>query len=393
MWWLVVLILVCIPAVLVGSAFSDSMSQVLPETLPFPSTFNKKPSGYSAMFEVAEKVNLKPKRWQSAYRTLSKDAHGTLIMVLPWEVPSRNDVDNIMKWVAKGNDLIYLDFFTYRSGQKFLEQLNLRSVARTSIKEKVVPVSPGVPESEGLPHLIVSSEAAIVGGTPIIAEDKTGSLLVTVQHGKGRVLIGSVPELCANKYIANPDYRANFQFLANWLASSKQPLLFDEKSHGYSSGSNVFFFVLRSPVGFVILQLLFIALIAFISLNQRFGKALNVPVSRKISNLEFIEGLASTYRRARARDTAWAMMFHPLKAKLCKTLGVAPDASMTELAVAWSEQSGKNESECRQFLEKAQSALERNSLSDEELNELVAMSDKLTGDTRALQPAHKIMGA
>lgn len=394
-WWLLLLLVVSIPAVIVGTGFSDKMQQMLPETLPFPSTYNRKGSGYSALMELCRKVGIKTTRWEGPYRGLSKQKlRGTLVVALPWENLNQNDIDNVLTWVAAGNDLVYFDYFAYRSGSKLLNKLNLETVSR-STKEKVYPINGMVPEAAYAPQLMLSSEVELTGpGEFVIGENKAaGTPLIIVKHGKGRCLIGTMPEFCSNKFIENPAYKGNFQFMVNWLTSSKQPIFFDEKCHGYSAGSNVFFYVLRSPVGFVILQLIILGLVALLSLNQRFGRPRSVGGARKISNLEFIEGMASTYQRARARDTAWAMMFNPLKGRLCKTLGIAADAPVSELAAAWSESAGKPEAECRAFLEKAQNALERRSLSDEELKELVAKSDELIGDSRELMPVRRFMGA
>lgn len=392
-WWLIILLVVCVPAVIVGNAFSDGLHQLMPETIPNPSSYNLKASGYSALYQLANKVGLKTQRWESAYRNLDKqDSAGTMVIVLPWEPLSKGDLDHLLKWVKSGNDLVYLDYFTFRTGHRLLEALKLESMTRPQVKAAVRKTNDSIAEAAYAPELVLSGEATLSGGQPVVgAADR--AYLTVVRYGQGRCLIGTVPELCANRFIANPAYKTNFQFMSNWFASSKQPIIFDEKCHGYSSNSNVFFYVLRSPVGFVILQLIILFVVAFLSLNQRFGAAQTLAVIRKISNLEFIDGMAATYRRARARDTAWAMIFHPLKARLCKSLGVAPDAPMDDLAGAWAESSGNRVEDCRAFLSQAQSALERRNISDHELRELISSADSLTSKGRELAVARRFTGA
>jgi hypothetical protein len=128
-------------------------------------------------------------------------------------------------------------------------------------------------------------------------------------------------------------------------------------------------------------------------LNQRFGPLVPVASPRKISNLEFINGLATSYQRARARDTAWAMIYQPFKARLCKLLGVAPHESPEKLAQAWAEASGKDRNKCEEFLRKAQAAMEKRHLEEKELSELVATCDELSAGARQLQSHGKILGA
>jgi len=392
-WWLVALLVVCIPGVMIGAAYKDTLNQTLPEALPFPSTFSKKASGYSALFDLSQKLGVPTSRWMSPYRNLSKlKTSGTLFIVMPWEDLESKEIDHITNWVKEGNDLVYLDYLSFHTGHNLVEKLKLHVSAAPLAKNKELATNSSIPEVALVPTLTVSSDMGIEGGQSIVGKAKP-ACLTAVNYGKGRCLIGSVPDLCSNKHIADPAFKNNFQFMANWLASAKHPILFDEKCHGYSGQTNVFFVVLKSPVGFIILQLMLIALIAFISLNQRFGKARTLSTARKISNLEFIEGMSETYRRAKARDTAWAMMFIPLKAKLCKSLGVAPDAPASELAMAWSESSGKPERDCQTFLLKAQAALERRTMSEEELLDLVATGDGLTAGSRELLPARRFMGA
>lgn len=392
-WLVLVLLLICIPAVLVSRQFSTTFNQILPETLPFPSTYNDKASGYSALYELCSKAGVKASRWEAPYRQLlSNRTKGTLVIVLPWESLSRGDFEQILKWVKQGNDLIYFDYLTYRTGNELLAQLKMYSSPHKAVKDALYTASPSSPETANASTLRVTADVVISGGNGVVGPDQR-SFLTWTKYGDGRVLIGAVPEFCANKYVADPNYKNNFQFMMNWLDAGAKPVWFDEKCHGYSSGSNVWFFVLRSPVGFVILQLLFVILVALISLNQRFGQPVLVSNQRKISNLEFIDGLASTYQRARAKDTAWAMIFHPLKARLCRMLGVAPDAPVEQLATAWSESSGKSENAIRGFLDRAEIALEERALSDRELSDLITTADKLTADSRELQIARKVMGA
>jgi hypothetical protein len=226
------------------------------------------------------------------------------------------------------------------------------------------------------PSLKLTAEAVLSGGEPIVGE-KGGAYLASVHPGKGHCLFGSTPDMCANNLIADAAYKNNFQFMVNWLQGCKQPIMFDEKCHGYSAGKNAWYFVLRSPVGFVILQLILLTLVALFSLNQRFGQPVPVSNLRKISNLEFIDGLASTYERAHARNAVWAMLFVPLKTKLCKMLGIAPDSPLDDVAHAWAEYSGKNQNELQAFLSHAQDALEKQGLTDQELTSLVRTADGL----------------
>lgn len=394
-WWLLALLVICVPAVIIGADYKKTWDDLLPETLPFPSTYNKKGSGYSALMELLQRSGVGVNRWESPYRNLNlKKVKGTLVIISPWETFGDGDVNAITQWISEGNDLVLIDYFTLRTGRKFLSRLGMtsRDVKNAPESDVAVTVSQDLPEAQFAQTIYISAEARVHGGTTV-AGDKHGDILANTNVGKGRVLVGTMPSFCSNISIVDPTYRKNFQFMYNWLSNSKQPIFFDEKCHGFSSGSNVFLFVFRSPVGFVILQMFLVALIAFLSLNQRFGSPLMVASLRKISNLEFIDGLASAIRRAKARDTAWFMLFHPLKARMCKMYGVAPHEPLEKLASAWSEHTGKDKQECEQFLLAAQAALDSGNIDDAKLTKLVETADKLTDGTRELVGINKTLGA
>jgi hypothetical protein len=391
MWWLGALIAVSVFGVLVGTAFRDTLTTFIPETVPNLSTYNKKASGYSALFELAEKLKLDVRRWQAPYRMLSADkVTGTLVILSPWDTPSASEAEMLERWVEEGNDLVFLDDFSLGSTRTMSKLAGVSPRSTRVAKDISATPDPTLDESAFVGKVKVLTDARVDGGTPV-AFDSEGAILTTIGIDRGRCLFGTVPDFCSNENVADPQYKGNYQLMLNWLSTSKKPIYFDEKCHGYSSGNNVFFFILRSPVGFVLLQLIILLAVAFVSLNQRFGPPIVVTNARKISNLEFINGLATSYQRARARDTAWAMIYGPFKARLCKALGVAPHESPEVLAEAWSEESGKNGAECRDFLVQAQKALDKGHIDDNELTKLVQACDRLgSEEKRALA---KISGA
>lgn len=391
-WWqLLALLLVSIGAVLVSGGFNEQMNRYMPETMSFPSTYNTRQSGYSGLLELAHKIGLEAKTWELPYRNLS-GVSGTLVIVAPSETPSELDAKTILDWVRQGNDLIYLDYFVFRSGKQLISSLGVWAHDSKSVTDQSMPLGATLPEAAFAPHLIVSAESRLSGGTALL-EDASGVLLSTVRFGKGRCLIGTIPTLCSNRHLCERRDWPNFQFLSNWLRSSKGPIFFDERCHGYSSGGSLIVFLARSPVGFVILQLLIILAVSFVSLNRRFGAPKPLPAKRRISNLEFIDGLSSALRRARARDTAWSMIFSPFKARLCKALGVSPAESPEALAQQWAESSRQSGIQCQSFLRNSQSALEKGAMTEDELLKLVADCDALQEGSKELFVVSRVRGA
>jgi hypothetical protein len=415
LWWLVLLLFVGAFGVMVSGEFDSAKREWMPELMPLPSTYNLKPSGYSAFFELCQKVGLKTERFEESYRMLKeKNLHGTLVMIEPFEAPSTQDAERIAKWVEKGNNIVYFDYFDAFGPSRRLANKLGAEVGGPSAEMKDEVINQAGPvqneqsstadqsktDKESKPasqwrfvdRVITHSDSWLRGGKTLV-EGSNGALLMLFPRGQGSSLLGTDIYFCRNDQIRNPRYKGNFQFLINHLMSCKQPVIFDEKCHGYSSSDNAMFFLMRRYPGFTFAQLLVIALVAWLSCNQRFGRARRLSQARHISNLEFIDGLAATFRRARARDAAWDMVFHPFKTRLCKRLGVAPDDSLDVLARAWSETTGGSAAEYEAFLVRAQEATKDRRLSEKEFLELLEISDKLSAHAKRLVAARRVMGA
>jgi hypothetical protein len=225
-------------------------------------------------------------------------------------------------------------------------------------------------------QLLLSSETRLIGGDAIIS-DSRGALVVSKTHGKGRCLIATLPNLCSNRRISERKNWGNFQFLINWLQSTHARVMFDERVHGYLSSQSVFAYLARGPIGFMILQLCLIFLLAFLSLNQRFGPVRVVAQKRKIASSEFIDGMALTYQKAKAYDAALAILYGSFRTRLCKALAVAPDEKNEVLAHAWSDASQIAYEEIRQFLQTIENLQEKRNVTEEQLLQCMKECDQL----------------
>lgn len=391
-WWqLAVFVLVSTAAVYAGLSFNERFERQMPESRAFPSTYNSHGSGYSALLELARKLDLPFRRWQSPYRLLS-ERKGMLVIVQPLESLSQFEVDQIIDWVKAGNQLVYLDHFFFRFERRILDAVGLDSRSAESLADARLEASGPGPEFDHVGHLIVSAETRLTGGKPLFSDSK-GALISTVQIGKGRVIVGVMPGFCANRRLSGKDGWANFQFLVNILRSADGEILFDEFAHGYTSAANVFIFLGRGPVGLLCAQLLAAFAIAVLSLSQRFGATASAQPIRKLSNLEFISGMAGTYMRARAAALAWEVIFHAFKARMCRALAVSPHENDERLVEAWAKATGQMPDEMRALLEKSSARLAAPRMTEDELADMVAACDKITERSAQILATGRRIGA
>ncbi|MCC7528537.1 MAG: DUF4350 domain-containing protein [Candidatus Melainabacteria bacterium] len=377
-WWqLFALLLVSGLAVYSGIAFDEQKDRFWPETEILISVFNRKPSGLSGMKDIVTKIGQKNRTWQLPYRNLT-DTKGMLVICQPTESLSELDAKQILEWVHKGNDLVYFDHFSYKLTRRLIDKLGIKSKDGDDLVDKKLAVTQtSVPEFAHVPSLLVSAERRLIGGTALLA-DKSGTLVTLVKHGKGRVLLGTVPSLCSNRRLSNQEAWPNFQFLANWMSTVNGAVIFDERCHGFSSATNVFHFLLRGPSGLVFWQLMLVLAVGVFSAAQRFGAMRQVVVARKISNLEFIFGLSNAFRRARANTAVLEILGQSFKNRLCKALGISPHESSENIVSAWNSSKQATSININELINNYERALSKKHLSDSDLRTLVGTCDKIT---------------
>lgn len=387
-WWQFVALCVVATAIAaVSKDFSAKVDSVLPEATINASTFNKRQTGYSGFLELCKKSGVKAGVWELPYRDLAKE-EGTLVILAPIYSASPFEIEQLLKWVHEGNNLVYLDHFGFGSGRKFLHALDLDTAeAATAIRDEPVELNRAEVSDNLADHvgkLVITANQRLSGAEKPFIKDEKGAFLTEVSYGDGRCLVGTVPTLGSNFRFSEKSAWSNLQFMLNWLRSTNSRIFFDERAHGYSSAANLWFVITRSPVGLLILQMLIIFVVAMVSLGQRFGAKRSVPIIRRISNLEYIEGLANTYQRARAYDMAYAIIFGQLRNKLCRALSISPQEDLTELAPPWAEAIGERPEACTAFLKTSHESAENRHLSQEEFTRLMAQCDALASKSAGL---------
>jgi Domain of unknown function (DUF4350) len=375
-WWqITLLVAVSVLSVYAGLSLDERIQGFVPEVRIFPSIFNKRQTGLSALYEVAQQANLPCMPWQKPYRELTT-ANGILIIVSPSVSISQAELEQILKWVKRGNELIFLDDFLLESSRAILRTLNLHLVEGTPVSDAGFAPTRPIREFAHVTRLTVSARTRVHGGRPLI-EDEHGSLLTELDYGKGRILLGTVPGFCSNAAITNSQYWPDFQFLLNWFDTAHGSIMFDERCHGFSSSSNLFYFLLGQPPGYVFCQLMLILAIAVVSQHQRFGQVQLHLQKRKSSNLQFIEGFANTYQRAGGGLAALEIIVQDFRVWLCRQLNVSPHAADADLVQALGVEQPETAVALQGFFQSFERLSQKKTISAHDLVQQVRTSDLL----------------
>ncbi len=396
-----ILLFVSALSVLTGTVFNKEIGKMLPDKRQ-PSTFNEKASGLSGLFELTNKLGYKTSIWELPYRQLSGVGQ-TLVTIAPIDTLKEFEVDQILKWVQKGNTWIYFDDFSFFSAGELLEKLKMTlkntGTAATAKPDKELKSKNGYIEDldielesvylrpdekyiecQNVGGVKLEPTCRILGGKPVVS-DELGQVIALVPIKKGRVLIGTAVSICENKTVAKIEYWSNFQFLENWMSAAGGTILFDERAHGYTGGTNVFIRLSRGPVGLVVGQLLIILVIGVAGAFQRFGRPLAIDSSRRISNLEFINGLSNTWLRAHANKLILEILFVSFKNRLAKILGLAVYEDNEKFSASLKERLKTSRSEANaKVFEEYQEAMGADALSDGKMSAIIKSCDKIGVD-------------
>ncbi len=387
-WWQLLLFLIVAGlATYTSSDLDSTFGKYIIESEPIPSATNKKPSGYSGFFELNKQVGLPCDLWGLPYRKL-KQKSGTLMIVAPVYPLQDFEISQILQWIKSGNNLVLLDNNLDSRYEMLFKAIKVTGRLGKKRVNHICQVSTVNKESSHVNNLVISTDTYLDMSDPdksaskILANIGSDTVMLAVDYGRGQCIIGTDPGLCANRQLSEKKYWSNFQFMINCLRTLNSEILFDQKCHGLTSSDSLFMSVARSPVGLILIQLCLIFIIALVSTSQRFGQIKQLTFSRVSSSLEYIDGLSSTYLRAKASPVVLNIIANSFKTRLCKALNIAPDESIEKIAEAWQQSlSNKDANTLRDFLYSTNDAT---SLSDEELLKLIKQCNELNDQAKTL---------
>lgn len=399
---LLFLFLACGALVLAALSSDKEIEKLLPENKIVASTYNIKPSGTSAFLELTQKLfapNRPVRTWERPYRKLSigtakiqdrshtkieNEPSGVLIIIRPDSSLQEFEVTQIMDWVKKGNYVVYLDDLQYHYSRRLLKKLGISvkhiepPVQDTHSDERALSTSEIAKPNPVYSHLRVLNLTAndgLIGGEALVKVNGI-ALIAEKTWGKGKVLVGTCPGMVSNRLVSHVEDWANFQFLCNWITTTRGEIYFDEICHGYQSGNNVYFYFLRGPAGYVLFQLLIVLVLAVLSAHQRFGALTAISSKRKIASSEYILGLSNTYERAKARLAALEIIWQNLFTRLCKSLAISPHDPPERLSESLRARGDK---ETLEVVELCRSYLAGKQISYTQLKDIVLACDKISG--------------
>ncbi|HEX2998002.1 MAG TPA: DUF4350 domain-containing protein, partial [Anaerolineales bacterium] len=237
----------------------------------------------------------------------------SILFMLEPLFPTESELQPLDDWVEAGGTLIamgdeygmYLLLDHYRFNLNYLSEGSGVPARETPLLD-----SPAALDLKNLQvEAVLESER---DDFVVLATCQNQPVLVSLELGKGRVILGTVREAFSNaglKKDGNPELVLNI--LA--LARVRGTIWFDEWHHGVKSGSEILGpgdFLRQTPVGHALLFVVFAVFVVLFIQGRGFGRP--VPLSQEIRRRgawEHVTGIANLSLRA-AHRSAVLMQYH-----------------------------------------------------------------------------------
>lgn len=335
-------LLVAIAITLVVAPFRNQLSQ--------GSTYSRAPDGYGAWYAFMRERGTPVRRWQKPLQSLKEEEELPITLLQVYgklqPLPSLNLE---RKWVERGNNLVILGVKQPVTGSAFSTQ------PESSAGKVKIDTRRRKPNQQGTAKLLGDSFGAIVWAENV---------------GKGQIIYSASSYLAANAY---QDWPGNYEFLAQLVTKSGNPVWVDEYLHGYRDeatikqeiGDNLFSYFAKTPLLPALLQGAVILAVAIWAGNRRFGRP--VPLSSPTPNNSeaYIRALAEVLQQAGSRDFVVSALAAEEQKQLQASWGLdstlLPSSALIDV---WVQQTGQPASELAALL---QVANRQKPLSDGEL--------------------------
>ncbi len=312
------------------------------------STFFTDQSGARALLLVMQRFLPAVEQWRLPLNRISDDEPaGTLIVAGPATPLSRSEAEQLDQWLERGGQLILASAngwpLTSRAAtEKSANNETKKSSRRDSVKKETYLSrhAPGLAWSEqGELERVQIKGSSLPDGSltvqtrrhfssaregNVLAKSEKGVLAIEIPIGKGRIVALPDPAIVSNRALRHADNAVWLVTLAARWPNGK--VLFDEYHHGFGEQRSVAMLAwafLKTPWGWVLLQVAAAGLLYVFGYRRRFGRISEPLPQARTSPLELVEARASLFQAAEARELAASLIVQNLSRQLAEVDGSA----------------------------------------------------------------------
>ncbi len=292
-----------------------------------PSSYSSASGGAKAAYLLLTDAGYKIERWERPLNQLPQSGRKTLVLAEPNEAPTQEERERLKAFLSAGGRIIATGMF---AGTFLPENNSIPVVLGATTWKKATALSPSA-ITRAAPEIFLASEANWQSYSPAypLYGDGDRTLVVEYPYGRGQVLWWASATPLTNIGLKQP---GNLEFFLACLGDSKNPILWDEYIHGYREtlGASI----AHSPVKWLALQLLLLALAIIATFSRRSGPVYTPVTDVRLSPMEFVETLGGLYERAGCASVAVDISYQRFRYWLTRRLGLGNNTSLEEMQSA-----------------------------------------------------------
>jgi len=307
-------IIIALLSIITFAAIQQKTEQVYPKL----STVSSAPDGALALKLWVQELHYAVD--EQVLESFSPPEDATILFILEPYFLSDSELKSMDQWVENGGTLIvigeqygiYSLVDHYDFSFEFLPENDALLAAETPLLNS--PTLGDLTNAKARIMLVTEREDYVV-----LAANKGKPVLVGLEQGRGRVILGTIPDVFTNaglKQAGNPELVLNI--LA--LARTRGPIWFDEWHHGVQGAGQILGpeqFLRQTSLGHALLFAMFAVFITLFLQGRGFGRPVPLPQEIKRRGAwEHVTGIANLSRRAAHRSAVMLYYHDQIKRKL-----------------------------------------------------------------------------
>lgn len=320
---------------------------------PIPSTYSANPGGARAAYLLLQELHYKVSRWERSPTELSiNDGLAVLILANPLELPTKQEVAALRKFVEKGGQVLF-------TGERIKLFFPEARVDEESSTDEWKTFSANYPSNftASAPKIVLQTDAtwqAPDASQLALYGDTQSPVVVSWRIGEGRILWWAAATPLTNAGISSEGNLNLFLNAMNFPVRAKQftmQIYWDEYFHG--ERTSLWSYVRKTPITWGLAQICVLGLVVLFTFSRRSGPTVLPPVVSRLAPLEFVDTLGGLYERAGAEPAVVGFVYQRFRATLSRQLRISSSVGDTELADAVQNRLGWKETSLKQTLARA----------------------------------------
>jgi len=350
-----------------------------------PSSYSTASGGAKAAYLLLADAGYTVERWERPLNDLPQDAGKTLVLADPGEAPTGEERQRLKEFLSGGGRVIATGMF---AGTFLPENDSVPEVLGGVTWKKAAALAPSE-ITRAAPEIVLAPEAhwqSFSAAYPLYG-DAEHTLVVQYPYGRGEVLWWASATPMTNAGLKEP---GNLEFFLACFGNAKGAVLWDEYIHGYRE--TLASSIAHSPVKWLTLQLLLLALAVLATFSRRSGPVCKPAADVRLSPIEFVQTLGGLYERAGSASVAVDICYQRFRYWLTRRLGAASSIPMENLQASVRERWGLTDDHLIAIMQRCESARSDPYLYAPEALHLVQELDEYAARLKLFQGARKEKG-